>query len=425
MERKGVDLSTHNKIKDYASLKASGIEFAILRTGYGGDYPDQQDSLFEAHVRGCESVGIEWGAYHYSYAVDKQGGVEEARHCLRILAGRKPVYGVWFDMEENSMLKGDLAGAAEGFCSTIEAAGLYAGVYSNYDWFTHYLTGPTFERYDKWVAQYNSVCELKKPYGIWQFGTMFMDGVEVDVDFAYKDYPTLTQAEKNMGSKSRVLATQKNQITNPFGNGHSGVDLGWKTTQTDGILAHSNGQVVFCQTGQQNNQGSTGNASYGNCVKIKHPNGYFTLYAHLSRVCVVLGQTVMKGQSIGEMGNTGNSYGNHLHFEVRNENDICINPAPYIAADLPGLVTEKEEPELTEERVWEIARDEMARQNPIYNSIPDVPEYWREDIAQLVEMGVIKGDGNVLGLSMTEAKMAVIMKRMLETDKPVEVAEHV
>ena len=143
---------------------------------------------------------------------------------------------------------------------------------------------------------------------------------------------------------SRVLATQQNKITRGFGNGHSGVDLGWQTTQTDGIIAHSAGTVTFCQTGYGNNQGSTGNASYGNCVKLKHANGYSTLYAHLSSVSVYYGQKVEKGQQIGRMGNTGNSYGTHLHFEVRNTSDTCINPAPYINADLPGLPTEPTKP---------------------------------------------------------------------------------
>lgn len=168
-----------------------------------------------------------------------------------------------------------------------------------------------------------------------------------------------------MGTKSRVLATQENHITNPFGNGHSGVDLGWQSTQTDGILAHSTGQVVFCQTGHSNNKGSSGNASYGNCVKLSHPNGYYTLYAHLSDVNVSYGQLVKAGQQIGRMGNTGNSYGNHLHFEVRNQNDRCIDPAPYIAADLPGLVTEKpkkEEKKVTKEEfkaLWNEMRKEL------------------------------------------------------------------
>lgn len=145
--------------------------------------------------------------------------------------------------------------------------------------------------------------------------------------------------------KSRVLETQENKMTRGFGNGHSGVDLGWQTTQTDGILAHSDGKVVFCQTGYRNNPGASGNASYGNCVKIDHGNNYFTLYAHLSDVKVKLGQQVKKGQVIGHMGNTGNSYGAHLHFEVRHGANNCVDPAPYIAADLPGLPTQSEEDE--------------------------------------------------------------------------------
>ncbi len=150
-------------------------------------------------------------------------------------------------------------------------------------------------------------------------------------------------------------------------------------------------------------------------MKLAHPNGYYTLYAHLSQVAVKDGDAVAKGQRIGRMGNTGNSYGSHLHFEVRDRNNVCIDPAPYMAADLPGLATEKEEPELTEERVRALVREEMARQNPIYNRLQDVPDYWREDIQALVEAGVIKGDGKGnLELSRSEAKNAVIAKRMAE-----------
>lgn len=59
-------------------------------------------------------------------------------------------------------------------------------------------------------------------------------------------------------AKSRVLKTQENRLTRGFGNGHSGVDLGWQTTQTDAVLAHSDGTVTFCQTGYSINQGLLG-----------------------------------------------------------------------------------------------------------------------------------------------------------------------
>jgi hypothetical protein len=133
---------------------------------------------------------------------------------------------------------------------------------------------------------------------------------------------------------SRVLKTGENQITQKYGNGHNGVDLVKYKSQIDTIIAHSDGKVIFCQTGHKNNQGAKGNASYGNCVKIDHGNGYGTLYAHLATVSVKNGDVVKKGQKIGTMGNTGNSYGAHLHFELW-KGAKRIDPTPYLEADLP------------------------------------------------------------------------------------------
>ena len=138
---------------------------------------------------------------------------------------------------------------------------------------------------------------------------------------------------------SRVLENKQNKITQEYGNGHSGIDIVGAGRTLDNIVAHSDGKVVFCQTGYKNNKGSKGNASYGNCVKIKHTNGYYTLYAHMNSVSVKLNQSVCKGQKIGVMGNTGNSYGSHLHFEVFDTSNKRINPKPYIDADLPGTTT--------------------------------------------------------------------------------------
>ena len=133
---------------------------------------------------------------------------------------------------------------------------------------------------------------------------------------------------------SRLLKTGEPRITNGYSKSHQAVDMVKMQSETDTILAHTAGKVVFCQTGKKNAKGSTGNASYGNCVRIDHGDGYSTLYAHMDKVYVKLGQTVAQGQEIGYMGNTGNSYGAHLHFEVR-LNNKRIDPTPYINADLP------------------------------------------------------------------------------------------
>lgn len=133
---------------------------------------------------------------------------------------------------------------------------------------------------------------------------------------------------------SRILKTGEHRITQGYSSVHNAVDIVKAPSQLDDIIAHSAGKVIFCQTGYKNAKGSKGNSSYGNCVKIDHGNGFATLYAHLNKVYVAYGQTVAQGQAIGYMGDSGNAYGAHLHFEVRKDGKR-INPTDYLNADLP------------------------------------------------------------------------------------------
>lgn len=136
---------------------------------------------------------------------------------------------------------------------------------------------------------------------------------------------------------NRVLQNKAYSISQPYGGSHNGVDLTGPGNTTDYIVAHSNGVVVACEGSlSYNAPGASGTASYGDYVKLQHPNGMYTLYAHLAYIKVYNGQTVQQGQVLGYMGNTGNSYGAHLHFEVRNSGDSRIDPAPFLVSDLTG-----------------------------------------------------------------------------------------
>lgn len=137
---------------------------------------------------------------------------------------------------------------------------------------------------------------------------------------------------------SRILKTGDNQITQKYNIiTHKGIDIVKYKSQLDYIIAHSDGEVV--EVVKNYNRTDKSGGSYGNYVRIKHSNGYYTLYAHMAYGTVKLskGQTVKKGQVLGYMGNTGHSFGAHVHFEVRNKSNIRINPAPYIDADLPNM----------------------------------------------------------------------------------------
>ena len=134
---------------------------------------------------------------------------------------------------------------------------------------------------------------------------------------------------------SRVFKTKSNQITQEYKSGkHNGIDLVGYKSQLDYIVAHSDGVVVE----YRNNYTTTDKtgSSYGNYVKIKHDNNYYTLYAHMKykSLTVKKGDKVKKGQVIGYMGATGRSTAAHLHFEVW-EGKNRINPTPYIDKDLP------------------------------------------------------------------------------------------
>lgn len=136
----------------------------------------------------------------------------------------------------------------------------------------------------------------------------------------------------------RVFQSNGAAITQYYGSdGHSGTDCVPSSGGVDTVVAHSEGTVVWAQSGYGNWKGAGGDASYGNAVKLKHANGYFTLYAHMAYISVSHGQRVGKGQALGLMGDTGNSYGAHLHFEVRDPGNSTINSGPYLTSDLPGL----------------------------------------------------------------------------------------
>lgn len=142
-----------------------------------------------------------------------------------------------------------------------------------------------------------------------------------------------------MATKCRVLETGTCEITWGYKKGtHNGIDLVGANYTLQWEVAHSDGEVVAVKSDCNYNTYPNGEHIYGNYVKLKHADGYYTLYAHIKygTVQVKVGDKVKKGQRLGYMGNTGYSNGGHLHFEVRNTSDTIINPTPYINADLPS-----------------------------------------------------------------------------------------
>lgn len=123
------------------------------------------------------------------------------------------------------------------------------------------------------------------------------------------------------GSMSQDFTTLRAVYTlrAPGDYDHSGIDLAAATDTP--VYSTADGIVKNVTDGYGNNRGSTGMASYGNYIDVYHGNGYFTRYAHLNKgsMKVQAGDSVRKGQQIAGLGNSGNSTGPHLHFEVHDQ----------------------------------------------------------------------------------------------------------
>ena len=138
-----------------------------------------------------------------------------------------------------------------------------------------------------------------------------------------------------MAIRTRVLESGLCEITQNYREGHGGIDLVREGYRLDNITAHSDGTVV--QVIKDINVNTPNEPTNpGNMVRIDHGNGFQTRYLHLAygTVNVNVGDKVKRGQILGFMGNTGNAFGAHLHFEVLKDGNR-INPTEYLDKDFP------------------------------------------------------------------------------------------
>ena len=184
--------------------------------------------------------------------------------------------------------------------------------------------------------------------------------------------------------KCRVLEKGNCEITQGYSDNHNAVDIVGGGYTLDYVAAHSDGKIVFCQDGLGNMKGSTGNQSYGNCVKIDHGKGYCTLYAHMLKgLSVKNGDSVKKGQKLGYMSDSGNAYGGHLHFEVW-KNGTRINPTEYLDKDLFTEQVNKSTEELANEVIQGLWGNGQERKDRLGSRYAEVQARVNEILAPKV-----------------------------------------
>ena len=210
-------------------------------------------------------------------------------------------------------------------------------------------------------------------------------------------------------------------ITNPFSATHKGTDYGYP----DGtpIYASESGKVTLVKkdevrqwlanTASDPFKPTTGTRvlrteDYGNFVKIDHGDGYETLYAHhkVNSTLISVGQQVTKGQQIAQVGSTGNSSGNHSHWEIR-KNGVVIDPLPLLDTTFTAYGSNQTPPINT------------TQGDALASCLSDREKFWKErdearETAKNLNTMVTQKDGE---LQTANSEIGELKKQLISKDQ--------
>ncbi len=207
----GIDISKWNNGDDWTTLKlnlgavkAAGIDFVIIRCGSTNK---GKDPMFEMYYNECKRLGLDVGAYFYSYALDAASAVSDARKCLSYIEGKQFEYPIYMDFEDptqegiGSTLSAQICTA---FLDTVASGGYLTGMYTYKSWFeqgwvdssgirnkyegwvTYPITSMDHSKYDVAFSQSYGMYQYTFKYEIPNAGTF-------DANVCYKDYPSIVK----------------------------------------------------------------------------------------------------------------------------------------------------------------------------------------------------------------------------------------
>lgn len=205
-----IDVSVHNGIINFAKVKKSGIDGVIIRGGYGISTTDKN---FHTNIQNAIDNGLHVGVYWFGYSYNESIAEKEAKYCLSVIQkyNGKIDLPIFYDWEYDSYnyaknigkvtpTKEKISAWVDRFCTTIENAGYFVGIYGNIDYLSNYFNDTIKKKYTVWVAQWSKKCSYTGNYGIWQYGaetnlidSKTINGISgtVDKNYCYIDYPEI------------------------------------------------------------------------------------------------------------------------------------------------------------------------------------------------------------------------------------------
>ena len=196
MALKGIDVSQWQGNIDWQSVKSAGVQFAMLRAGYGRNH---LDTKFHGNAQGAVAAGIPIGLYWFSYALNVEMARKEAQYAVELAKKYKITWPIAYDLEYDTVsyalkngvtiTKSLATQMAKAFCEEIKRLGYLPMVYTNLDYLNRYFDRSQLP-YDLWYAQYAPAASVADKE-IWQYSSKgSVPGIagNVDMNHGYKDY---------------------------------------------------------------------------------------------------------------------------------------------------------------------------------------------------------------------------------------------
>lgn len=193
-ETKVIDVSYVQSSIDWAKVKASGVDGAMIRCGYRGYGSGKivEDSCFAKHVKGAVKAGLKVGVYFFTEAINAKEGKEEAQYAIKLIKreGLKLSYPIAVDTEAinasgvraNNISVAARTAAVQAFCEEVKINGYEPMIYASTSWLENKLNMSKLP-YKVWVAQYNTKVTYSGAYVMWQYtSTGVVDGISGVVD---------------------------------------------------------------------------------------------------------------------------------------------------------------------------------------------------------------------------------------------------
>nr|DAJ98119.1 MAG TPA: hypothetical protein [Caudoviricetes sp.] len=233
----GIDVSKHQGSIDWAKV-AKKVDFAIIRLGWIGNNNNHTlDERWNENYKNAKAAGVKIGVYVYNYCKSESAVESGADWTIKQLKGKNIDLPVYIDIEDtpksgiylSKLGKTKLTAIIKAFNEKIEAAGYWAGVYANKDFFDNYIENGIEKTYTSWIAHYTSGTDkYKGEFDMWQnSSTGKVDGISgnVDTNYMYRDLFSAVKGNSSSGLSSSGTTSKttseiaKEVIEGKWGNG--------------------------------------------------------------------------------------------------------------------------------------------------------------------------------------------------------------